>query len=218
MVALAALALVGCGGDDSPEGETGPAPGEGETAESEAAEPEDQGEQGEREESSIVPLQSRQVTLYFPSVYQNGLVGEPHEIFETAAPGDRAKQILADLIEGPDEASSLPAVPPGIRFRQVYYMDDGTAYADFSGELAHRVGGGSMMEILTVYAIVNSLALNIPEIERVGILLDGKECTTLNGHLDLRRPLRPDPDLVLDSAAGGPAPDTLPAADGERTL
>ena len=33
----------------------------------------------------------------------DGLIGEPHEIFVTAAPGDRAKQILADLISGPND-------------------------------------------------------------------------------------------------------------------
>ena len=129
------------------------------------------------------------MTIYFPSVYGNGLLGEPREIFETNSPVDRAKQILSDLLAGPNDSDSLPAVPQGISLRQVYVMDNGVAYADFSSELSRRIGGGSMEEILAVYSIVNSLVLNVEEIERVGILLDGRPCETLNGHLDLRRPL-----------------------------
>ncbi len=43
---------------------------------------------------------------------------------------------------------------------------------------------------MTIYSMVNSLILNIPEIETVRILVEGKEETTLAGHVDLRFPLR----------------------------
>ena len=173
----------GCGGNGA---------GEEEAEAPEVVEPEEAGETSIPDESasgSLTPLSFRRVTVYFPSAYGNRLVGEPHEIFETASPGDRAKQILSDVLAGPNDPDSLLAVPQGIRLRQVYVLDSGVAYADFSSELARRIGGGSMDEILTVYAIVNSLVLNVEEIDRVGILLDGRPCETLNGHVDLRRPL-----------------------------
>ena len=62
-----------------------------------------------------------------------------------------------------------------------------------------QISGGSSGEILTVYAIVDSLTSNVPAIRRVGILVAGRERDTL-GHLDLRRPLPADLTLV---AKGG---------------
>jgi hypothetical protein len=41
-----------------------------------------------------------------------------------------------------------------------------------------------------VYAIVNALTVNLPDITSVQVLVDGKEVDTLVGHLDLRHPLR----------------------------
>jgi hypothetical protein len=38
--------------------------------------------------------------------------------------------------------------------------------------------------------MVNTLALNIPEIEAVKILIEGREAKTLAGHIDIRRPFR----------------------------
>jgi hypothetical protein len=55
-----------------------------------------------------------------------------------------------------------------------------------------------------VYSIVNSIALNVPEIQRVGILIDGAAVATLNGHLDTRRPFVPDRSLIFDPAADVP--------------
>jgi hypothetical protein len=61
------------------------------------------------------------------------------------------------------------------------------------------MGGGSMSEILAVYAIIDSVVLNIAEITRVGILVNGRPLKTLNGHLDLRRALPADHKLILGS-------------------
>jgi len=186
VVALAALA---CGGGEpgvpsaSPSTEPGaepPAAGPGEPA------------------APGAPLRSHTVELYFPARLGNGLVGEYSEIYETAAPGDRIKQIVTELVSGPtNNEEALPALPSGTRLRQVYVLDDGTAYLDFTADLREGISGGSMEELLTVYAIVDSVVQNVAEVKRVGILIEGQVVETLNGHMDLRRPLRPDLSLVL---------------------
>lgn len=155
------------------------------------------------DESPKAALRRLNVLIYFPGSAGDGLVGEPREIFNTTAPGDRAKQILADLISGSDEQKNLRAVPPGTQLRQVYVLEDGTAFVDFSADLKEGMRGGSTEELFTIYAIVNSVVLNIPEIRRLGILIDGEPVETLNGHLDLRRPLPPDPSIIVRS--GQPA-------------
>jgi hypothetical protein len=150
------------------------------------------------EDSGPGTIRRQSVVVYYPAAGGDGLIGEPHEIFMTSAPGDRIKQIVADLIAGPGTASALRAVPPGTRLRQVYVLDDGTAFIDFSADLKQGMAGGSTEELLTVYAIIDSVAMNVSEVRRVGILVDGKPIDTLNGHLDLRRPLPPDPSLILE--------------------
>ena len=97
----------------------------------------------------------------------------------------------------------MRALPAGTRLRQVFVLDNGVAYLDFSADLREGMGGGSMEELLTVYAIVDSVVLNIAEIDRVGILVNGRPVATLNGHLDLRRPLPPDYSLILGSIIVG---------------
>jgi spore germination protein GerM len=150
---------------------------------------------------TAAPLPTSTVTLYFPSDSADMLAGEPREIAETARPVDRGAQILAALLEGPQAPGALPAFPEGTTLRRLWVREDGTAYADFSDELAKGMTGGSADELLTLYAIVDSLTLNVPEIKRVGVLVAGRERDTLGGHVDVRRPLPPNRSLVAKSAA-----------------
>jgi spore germination protein GerM len=136
------------------------------------------------------------VQVYFPSAEGSGLVAEEREIFTTPASGDRIKQIVSDLLSGPTDDRALAAVPPGTRLRQAYVVAGGTAYLDFSSELT-RLGGGSTTELLTVYAIIDSVVANVPEVKKVGLLVEGAPIETLNGHMDLRRPLAGDLSLIL---------------------
>ena len=161
------------------------------------ATPVDESAETSDEEPTVAPLKRFTVEVYFPSMVGDGLVGEYREIFQTVTPGDRAKQIVADLISGPSTSEATRALPRGTRLRQVYVMPNGVAYLDFSADLAEGIGGGSMEELLTVYSIIDSVVLNVQEIKRVWILIDGQPVESLNGHIDLRRPLRPDPSLIL---------------------
>ena len=198
------LALAGCSGSEEapvePAGETTPS---GEEAVEQAGE-----QVGEEASEEPVELRTVTVEVYFPSAVADGLVGEFREIFDTAMPGDRVKQIVADLISGPVTDQCARAVTPGTRLRQVYVMADGTAYLDFSSELTEGIGGGSMKELLTVYAIVDSVAFNLSEVQRVAILVNGRPIETMNGHLDLRRPLKPSARWILGSVVvdNGPSP------------
>ena len=56
--------------------------------------------------------------------------------------------------------------------------------------MARAHTGGSLDEALAVFALVNALTVNLPDITAVQILIDGKEVDTLAGHIDLRHPLR----------------------------
>jgi germination protein M len=186
LLLLAVLLVAGCAGTEEAEA---PPDGESQVAEAVATEPGD----------PAAPLPRSTVEIYFPSAGSNGLIGEFHQIFETVNASDKAKQIIADLIAGPGGRGTLRALPPATRLRQAYVLGNGVAYVDFSADLKEDIGGGSMEEILAVYAIVNSIVVNIPEVRRVGILVNGRELATLNGHLDLRRPLPANYSLIIGS-------------------
>jgi germination protein M len=53
-----------------------------------------------------------------------------------------------------------------------------------------------MNELFTVYTIVNTITTNLPDVQSVQLLIDGREVDTLAGHVDLRRPLRKNESLI----------------------
>jgi spore germination protein GerM len=136
-------------------------------------------------------LPTATITLYFPSSEGDELVAETREIVDTARPAERGTQVLVELLAGPQTEAALPAIPAGTTLRQLWIGKSGIAWADFSEELSTGMTGGSADELLTVYAIVDSLTANVPQIRRVGLLVGGRERDTLAGHVDIRRPLPP---------------------------
>lgn len=107
----------------------------------------------------------------------------------------------------------VSAIPAGVTVRDVFVTDRGEAYVDLSGEISTNHTGGSLDEILTVYTIVGALTQNLPDIQRVQILVDGREVDTLAGHVDLRRPLRPDPTYLGEGVIAEPEPQPAPTGN-----
>src|SRR5690606_41650526 len=105
------------------------------------------------------------------------------------------------------------ASPRGVALGGVVVADRGEAYVDLTGGISSNHAGGSLDEILTVYTIVGALTQNLPDIKRVQILIDGREADTLAGHVDLRRPLSPDPAYLGDGAIVDPEPPPAPTGN-----
>ena len=127
-------------------------------------------------------------TLFY--VANNGRALEPvaQEVLFSASTAGQARQIIEALL-GPAPDGRASAIPSGTELRALYLTTRGEAFVDVSGEIISGHPGGSLNEALTVYAIVNALTVNLPEVTAVQILVDGSEVDTLNGHLDLRHPL-----------------------------
>jgi spore germination protein GerM len=103
-------------------------------------------------------------------------------------PDEQAREIIAAQI-APVAEPLISAIPPGTTLRAVFITKNGDAYVDLSREARTAHPGGTVNELLTVYTIVNALAVNLPAVTAVQVLVDGKEVDTLAGHVDLRRPL-----------------------------
>jgi spore germination protein GerM len=88
-------------------------------------------------------------------------------------------------------------LPQETRVREVWVSPGGIAFIDFDASLPDSLGGGSLEEIQAVYGVVATVTRSFPEIRAVQILVDGEEVETLDGHVDISRPLLPQLDMVL---------------------
>ena len=131
------------------------------------------------------------VHLYFADSDTPYLIAETRVIAGNSAPMAKGRWVIEELIKGPSQGG-LPTLPAGTRLRAFYLLDDGTAVVDFGPQISTKHPGGCRMEQLTLFSVVNSLILNVPEIRRVKILIDGAEAQTLAGHLALAFPLTAD--------------------------
>jgi spore germination protein GerM len=84
----------------------------------------------------------------------------------------------------------MRTLPEGTTLNAFYVTRDGIAYVDLSDKISQAQPGGVKSELFIIYSIVNSLILNIPEIDRVKILIGGRDTMTLAGHIDLRFPFK----------------------------
>jgi hypothetical protein len=64
-------------------------------------------------------------------------------------------------------------------------LPDGTAVADFSEALATSIPSGIVSEQLAIDSIARTLEANVPQVQRLKILIHGQETETLAGHVDL---------------------------------
>ena len=133
--------------------------------------------------------------LYFADKEKPFLIAEERDLLHAEDAVNFAKMIVTALSEGP-RRQLMRTLPPETVLRALFIDQNKTAYVDFNESLKENHPGGSQAEILTIYSIVNSLVLNIPEIETVKFLFDGREALTLCGHMDLRFPIKANMLLV----------------------
>lgn len=136
-------------------------------------------------------------TLFYGSADGQSLVPVRREVALAEGVVPQGREILMTQLQGAP-SPYVSVIPEGTLLRAFYVTERGDAFVDVSADVSSKHPGGSFTELLTVYAIVNSVTANLPTIKRVQILIDGQEADTLAGHIDLRRPLQQDLALVRD--------------------
>lgn len=129
-----------------------------------------------------------QATLFFVSDDGGELVPVSRDVAYGDTPIAQARQILEAQVRTPP-AGFVSAIPAGTTVRGLFLGAKGEAYVDLSAEVVTGHTGGSLDEALAVFAIVNAVTSNLPDVTAVQILVDGKEVDSLAGHLDLRQPI-----------------------------
>ena len=147
------------------------------------------------------PTSTVTATLFYVSPGGKQLVGAEREVPQATGTTEQARQIVEQQLL-PPELPLTSAVPEGTTLLGLYISDRGDAFVDLSREVSTEHQGGSLDELLTIYAIVNTLTVNLPTVQAVQILIEGREVDTLAGHVDLRRPLAQSFKWVDRSSVG----------------
>ncbi|PYR78357.1 MAG: hypothetical protein DMF87_14400 [Acidobacteria bacterium] len=137
-------------------------------------------------------------TLYYGTADGQALAAVKREVPLGDGPRAQGRQILESELEAAP-APYLSLIPAGTMLLAFYITDRGDAFVDLRPEVSTMHPGGSTNELLTVYAIVNTVTANLQSVERVQILINGKQADTLAGHVDLRRPFERDTSLVREA-------------------
>jgi hypothetical protein len=138
-------------------------------------------------------------TLFYTTPEGDALMPVRREVPLAEGLVAQGRQILTSQFEAAPEPY-VSAIPAGTTLRAFYVTEKGDAFVDVSG-IAGAHPGGSLTEMLTVHAIVNAVTANLPAVQRVQILVDGKEVDTIAGHVDIRRPLTRDTSLIREAEA-----------------
>ena len=117
----------------------------------------------------------------------------------------RSKQVLNTLLAGPVDAEQR-TLPPDAVLLAFYILPDGTAIADFSEALATSIPSGIVSEQLAIDSLARTLEANVPQIQRLKILIHGQEVETLAGHVDLTGTFLVNSDPAQPPPSGEPAP------------
>lgn len=136
----------------------------------------------------------RMVSLFYPLADGSGLSSiiqkRPACLEETACLED----LLLALSENPG-AGLFPLLPV-LNAPPSIVIQGATATVNFRRETIQQLPGGVQSERLVLAALVNTLAVNFPQVQQLAIEIDGVPAETLKGHVDLSTPFVADFSLV----------------------
>ncbi len=109
------------------------------------------------------------LTLYVADDAAGKLRAQPAQIPLPGGRQQRAEELLRALLRIYQQPGAAHPLAPAADIRSIYLVDPGAAQ-------------------LTINSLVKTLAVNVPGIQRVNILVEGKTRDTLAGHADLTEP------------------------------
>ena len=143
------------------------------------------------------PAAVQKVILFFGDE-ESHLIREGREIETCDNRLQCLRSLLEELFSGP--VGDLTATVPEWTAINDVRIEDNMVTVDLEKDFADALAPGSSAEMLAVYAIVNTICINLPDIHKVKINLDGNQKSLLR-HLDLSDPLEPDYSLESPTAA-----------------
>ena len=128
---------------------------------------------------------TEEVTLYVAHDDSGALRAQAARIPLPSGRQERAEELLRALLRLYLDPSSSHPLPVGAEVHDVYLVDPGLAVIDVNSAFADGHRSGILVEELTIASLARTLSANIPGINRIKILVDGKGRDTLAGHADI---------------------------------
>lgn len=97
----------------------------------------------------------------------------------------RARETLRSVLAQYLQTPSPHPLAKGADIKDVYFINTDTMVIDTTSQFADGHPSGILLEELTLTSLIETLNANIPGINKVKFLVDGKERETLAGHADL---------------------------------
>lgn len=172
------------------------------------------------EEEAAVLNEKVPVCLYFGDEQKTKLVKEIRYLdIDEAKKGASAlaSAIVKELIAGPKAKGLTAVLPEGVSLRSPVTVDGRVATVDLTREFIDNHPGGKTLEELSVYSIVNALT-ELKEIERVKIIINGKEIKNFKGNLTLDKEF-PRNEAIVNKEVGMARPEDgglVPVSDEEE--
>ncbi len=109
----------------------------------------------------------------------------PADVFLPADRNLRARETLRSVLAQYLQTPSPHPLPKGADIKDVYFISEDTMIVDTTSQFADGHPSGILLEELTLASLIETLTANVPGINKVKFLVDGKERETLAGHADL---------------------------------
>lgn len=153
------------------------------------------------QEIPVVPPRPGSVSVrsgaLFFAVDGTRLVREARELDSCDDDAACVKNVLDELLNGPINSEYEETIPEGVIVSSVR-IEGNQATVGFNSLFFESMPSGSSAEMLAVYSVVNTIAVNFPQIQKVKVEVEGNTTGVLR-HLDISEPLLPDYSLELPS-------------------
>jgi hypothetical protein len=124
------------------------------------------------------------ITLYVADDAAGSLRAQAAQIPLPGGRQQRAEELLRSLLRIYQQPDAPHVIATAGDIRSVFLIE-GAAIIDLNGAFADQHRSDILGEQLTVNSLVQTLAANVPGVNRVKILVDGNTRETLAGHADL---------------------------------
>ena len=146
-------------------------------------------------ESLIVQGDLFSLRIYYP--VNDRLLMEERRLPRRTEQYAIAEATVEEFLKGP--VGGVPsALPSDARLLGLYKDTDQILYVDLSDEFRRNFQGDVYTEFFLLKGLYESLISNVPDIQDVKVLIEGKEIETLGGHLYLLYPLKDIVSAELD--------------------
>ncbi len=109
----------------------------------------------------------------------------PADVFLPADRSLRARETLRAVLAQYQQSPSPHPLAKTADIKDVYFIGDDTMIVDTTASFADGHPSSVLLEEMTLASLIETLTANVPGVNKVKFLVEGKERETLAGHADL---------------------------------